>query len=68
MSEKDLTTVLIYLSRARENLNAATELSESLLHDHNVASEINLVRRYIGDLVKELDGDYRATHFKTERR
>ena len=68
MSEKDLDTVLLYLGRAKSDLNAATDLSKSLLHDHNVEVAIRLLYRDLSNLISDLNVDYRATHFKTKRR
>ena len=69
MTEKTLNEVIRQLRQAYNYLNYAVELSDEMLHDHTVASNILLVRQNVERCAEKLDQDYRKSHFfRTKKR
>ena len=68
MSEQSLDKTIRALRSARESLAMAIALSDTLLSDHNISSEILGLELDVKNMITKLDNDYRQSHYPKRRR
>jgi len=64
MSERSLDRIVRYVRMAESYLDSAEIMADDLLQNHSVASDLHHLKVSINEAVKELDVEYRSTHFK----
>ena len=68
MSEKTLDNILRHLRIANTYIQAAEDISDKVLKNHNVAASIGGLKREVKDAIEFLDQEYRESHYQRRKR